>query len=83
MSHAGTSGKHSIDTDVAKQVVEEIERELQRRIRPLIAHWPEAEIALVLRKMAEVKYRYEGAASLRRKLGQVDELTAADNDDID
>lgn len=69
MSTVGSRGTHPIDTDVAKRVIAEIECELKERIMPLVAQWPEAEINSLLRRMAELKYRYDGADWLRRSRG--------------
>jgi len=47
-----------------RQIVAEICRRLEWRIRPVVSHWSEPEIQRLLERMTWLKYKFEGAGAL-------------------
>lgn len=54
------------------EVLAELRRRLDRRIRPLLAHWPSSEADALIAKMARFEFKYEGRAALERRRGALE-----------
>ena len=48
-----------------QEVVALIRQNIEGRIRPVVSHLPEPEIAALLDRMAQLKFKWEGNAAIR------------------
>jgi len=50
----------------AKAALELLRTQVSARVRPFVTHLPEADVARLIEQIVQVKFKYEGFASLRR-----------------
>lgn len=61
------SDRHVDSTPLADAptVLALLRADISARIRPLVAHLPEVEVATLIENIARIKYKYDGSAALR------------------
>jgi hypothetical protein len=54
-----------VERAARESILAALRADIARRIRPLVSHLPEAEIATLIEQMARIQYKYDGDRSLR------------------
>lgn len=57
--------REAFEATERERVLSALRASLDQRIRPICAHWPEEDIAILIARMASFRYKYEGAGALQ------------------